>query len=277
MSPDSLHNPVSAKVSAEREEFFRAVHGGDADYLRVLLAKQPDAAQWRTPGGTPMTVLALGAPDRDRWQNPRAPGRTEDTIELLKSFGADINAKDAQGRTALLEECHHDKREYIIEVLLKQGADVNAADNRGSTALHLMAPHTWATENIRVLAQAGANLGARDFLGNTPLHIAAGDSTFGLEAGNEDNVRQLLSLGAPLLVRNNKMQTPLETALLNGDLAQHGKRICADLIQAVQDTLPKEPRRKREQEAEEDARPKIPAPKPPPLPPGKFKLKPPKP
>ncbi len=276
MSPDSLHGPAPAKVSAEREEFFRAVHGADVDFLRVFLAKQPDAVNWRTPGGTPPMVLALGSQDRDRWLNPRGTGRTEETIELLKSFGADINAKDAQGRTVLLEECHHDKREYIIEVLLKNGADVNVADKNGSTPLHLLASYTYATENIRIIAQAGGNLGAQDFLGNTPLHIAAGDSTFGVEAGNEDNVRQLLSLGAPLLVRNNKMQTPLETALLNGDLAAHGKRICADLIQSVQDTLPKEPRRKQAEEAEEP-RVKTPAPKPPPLPPGKFKLKPPKP
>jgi ankyrin repeat protein len=273
VSPDSLHGPARGKIDREREEFFRAVHGGDADFLRVFLAKQPEAVNWRTPGGTPVMVLALGAQDRDRWAHPRAPGRTEETIEVLKGFGADINAADADGRTALLEECHHEKREYILEVLLKHGADATAADNKGATGLHLMAAYTWASENIRVLVQAGAKLDAQDWMGNTPLHIAAGDSSFGEAPGNEDNVRQLLSLGAPLLVRNNKMQTPLETALLNGDLAAHGKRVCADIIQAVQDTLPKEPRRKREEEPEEPSV-KAKGPKPPQPPPGRFKLKP---
>ncbi|MEZ0259717.1 MAG: ankyrin repeat domain-containing protein [Alphaproteobacteria bacterium] len=276
MSPDSLHGPARGKIDAEREEFFRAVHGGDADFLRIFLAKQPDAAQWRTPGGTPPLVLALGAQNRDRWTHPRAPGRTEDTIEVLKGFGADINAADADGRTPLLEECHNEKREYILEVLLKHGADATAADAKGATGLHLMATYNWAAENIRVLVQAGAKLDAQDWMGNTPLHLAAGDSSFGETPGNEDNVRQLLSLGAPLLVRNNKMQTPLETALLNGDLAVHGKRLCADLIQAVQDTLPKEPRRKQVEEVDEPVV-KRQGPKPPTPPPGKFKLKPPKP
>lgn len=273
MSPDSLHGPARGKIDPEREEFFRAVHGGDADFLRIFLAKQPDAVNWRTPGGTPVIVLALGSQDRDRWLNPRGTGRTEETIELLQSFGADINATDAQGRNVLLEECHHDKREYIIEFLLKQGADAAAADKQGVTCLHLLAAESWSMEPIRLIAQAGGRLDAQDFLGNTPLHIAAGDSSFGETPGHEDTVRLLLSLGAPLSVRNNKMQTPLETALLNGDLAVHGKRICADLIQSVQDTLPKEPRRKQAEEADEPVVKKQ-GPKPPPPPPGKFRLKP---
>lgn len=273
MSPDSLHGPARGKIDAEREAFFQAVHGGDADFLRIFLAKQPDAAQWRTPAGTPPLVLALGAQNRDRWTHPRAPGRTEDTIEVLKGFGADINAADADGRTPLLEECHNEKREYILEVLLKHGANATAADNKGATGLHLMANYSYATECIRLLVQAGAKLDAQDWMGNTPLHIAAGDSSFGETPGNEDIVRQLLGLGAPLLVRNNKMQTPLETALLNGDLTVHGKRICADIIQDVQDTLPKEPRRKQAEEVDEPAV-KKPGPKPPQPPPGKFRLKP---
>jgi ankyrin repeat protein len=60
-----------------------------------------------------------------------------------------------------------------VKLLLKQGADVNAAQGDGMTALHWAATHGDADE-ARMLISAGARVGAMTRNGNyTPLHLAA--------------------------------------------------------------------------------------------------------
>ena len=50
------------------------------------------------------------------------------------SFGADVNAKDEDGWTALMYAARNPNSE-IMSALLKSGADVNAGTNEGYTAL----------------------------------------------------------------------------------------------------------------------------------------------
>jgi uncharacterized protein len=60
-----------------------------------------------------------------------------------------------------------------VRALLQQGADVNAADGDGSTALHWAAGHGDA-EMTRALLAAGANINATTRIGAiTPLFMAA--------------------------------------------------------------------------------------------------------
>jgi ankyrin repeat protein len=54
--------------------------------------------------------------------------------ELLKA-GADINARDEEGRTALMIAAKYNKDPEVIAVLLKAGADARVKDNSGHTAL----------------------------------------------------------------------------------------------------------------------------------------------
>ena len=57
--------------------------------------------------------------------------------ELVKKLideGADVNAKNDEGETALMIASNEGDKE-ICELLIEKGADVNAKDNEGNTAL----------------------------------------------------------------------------------------------------------------------------------------------
>jgi len=56
------------------------------------------------------------------------------TVQSLMSGQADINARDPQGRTALMLAALHDQA-AVVSVLLEHGADPNVPDAHGSTPL----------------------------------------------------------------------------------------------------------------------------------------------
>ena len=68
-----------------------------------------------------------------------------DLLRKLLEKGAEVNAKDNDGRTALIWASSamdkNDLNPSALEALMTNGADVNAKDNRGQTALmRLVAP-----------------------------------------------------------------------------------------------------------------------------------------
>jgi len=63
---------------------------------------------------------------------------TSGSVRLLLESGADIEAKDKGGRTALMAAAGWG-RGWIIKILLDQGAHIEAKDNQGFTALLIAA------------------------------------------------------------------------------------------------------------------------------------------
>ena len=80
-------------------------------------------------------------------------GNLEKVKELIES-GADVNAKDNSGETALMWAAWYDRAE-IAKILIDNGADVNAKNRWGKTAL--TGAICWGnTEVAKLLEEAGA-------------------------------------------------------------------------------------------------------------------------
>ena len=75
-------------------------------------------------------------------------------VEALLSAGADVDAKNAAGVTALIYAAYYGHTE-VIEVLITAGADVNAKANNGATAL-MIAEAMGHTDIVEILKAAGA-------------------------------------------------------------------------------------------------------------------------
>lgn len=174
-------------------------------------------------------------------------------ISALLEGGAELEAKDRRGQTALHYAAQND-RTAAVSALVDAGANVDAEDREGRTPLH-WAPFSrsgaakWNSwdftfarrcfpderlesiadviktvrhqaelvrsdpEVVRVLLDAGAKLSVRDKRGATPLHYAAAFSP------NPVTVSVLLKAGARSSIRDKMDSTPIHDASGNGNAA----------------------------------------------------------
>ena len=130
--------------------------------------------------------FAFGA-DTDLRLVTAAAEQDKAAIRALLQQGADVNARRADGATALLWAVHFSDIE-TVDLLLKAGANVNAADDHGVTPLAEAAENN-SSELVHKLLAAGANPNAAQTSGMTPLITAA-------HTGNVEVVNALIARGA---------------------------------------------------------------------------------
>lgn len=97
---------------------------------------------------------------------------TPEMGEMLMAAGADVDVRDRAGCTPL----HHQARAGrvgMVEFFLSKGADIEAVDDRGRTALFFAGSKGEAQGVFRKLLAAGANTQVRDTEMNTWCHLAA--------------------------------------------------------------------------------------------------------
>ncbi len=134
----------------------------------------------------------------------------EGDIEAVKEIIAqeEINAADANGRTALIEAAWSGHL-AIVKLLLSRGAEVNSADKSGFTALMRAAEEGYSSI-ASTLVKSGAQLNCCGKVrGTTPLILAA-------ENGHLKTVEILINAGADI----NKCDIFEQTALSKASEAE---------------------------------------------------------
>jgi ankyrin repeat protein len=83
---------------------------------------------------------------------------------MLARAGADLDAQDEEGNTAL----HGAYYENVAKALIEEGADVNIRNNDGNTPL----TKNFSVEAAKLLVAAGADVHAKNHEGKTALDFA---------------------------------------------------------------------------------------------------------
>ena len=153
-------------------------------------------------GNTGMALAAERATLADA-----AERRDRAAIRAELTRGADVNAAQVDGTTALHWAAHYDDVETVA-LLVKAGANVNAANRYGVPPLALASTNGNAAV-VRLLLDAGADANPAMKGGETPLMLAA-------RAGSVDAVKALLVRGAKHDSRETHGQTALMWAAAEG-------------------------------------------------------------
>jgi ankyrin repeat protein len=165
-------------------------------------------------------IIVFGArlvPAQDAQSNEALRKTAQDgnmkAVKALLAQGADVNAKDDQGQTALHWVAPARDNPEMVKVLVAKGADVNAKDNAGETALMIAASQS-NPQIIAVLLADGADVDARNNSGGTALMAGA-------FRANLDEIKILLARGADPKVKDKQGRTAF-------DFAKDGSRNYSD-------------------------------------------------
>lgn len=249
LSGDGRDAMIAALLRAGADPERRA-SDGETPLGRAILARHDSALRLLRWPQWPLPRRAL----RDADLPAAAQAGDREAVAKLLQLGLPIDARDAQGCTALLRAAGGGF-EGIVADLLAAGADARIAANTGATPLSaaisrgservvaVLVAHgvdidqplpggatplmvACALGNdalVQSLLVRGASALAQDELGNTPLHAAA-QFAFAADdaAGSARMFDRLLDAGAPIDAPNRDGQTPL--LLLIGAAAATGTR-----------------------------------------------------
>jgi len=161
--------------------------------------------------------LRLGRPE-DQFLLTAIQGNPDMLVKQIEENGADVNARDMNGNTALIFAAELNNAK-AVQVLLEHGANPNIANFQGVTPL-LYACARGQVEISEMLLDYGARINKALPDGKSPLFHAVG-------GGHMDLVQRLLDRGARAAQMTKSGTSPLFVAAQNGDAA-----MCQTLLDA---------------------------------------------
>lgn len=199
--------------------------------------------------GALLATLLLTAGTNDSPVADAAERGDVETVIALLQQGADVNAAQGDGMTALHWAGMNGNAE-LVEVLLYAGAAAEATTRLGGyTALHL-ASRVGNADAIDALVAQGADVAARTSTGAMPLHLAAGSGDVEaisvlIEAGAAVDGRENVYEQTPLMWATAKNRVPAMTALLDAGADVNAKTKVVDYAQLAELDRPDHQRRDR--------------------------------
>ena len=174
--------------------------------LRVAAGSSAKAS----PGAAPVTQPSHRSNPATRDRDLIVAAQTGNTmaIQALLADGANLKARDADGRTALIAAVAAHMG-AAARLLIQAGADVNLQDNAQNSAF-LLAAAQGDAETVRLALSHGANVRATNADGDTALIPAA-------RRGYVEVVNELVKAGVPPDATNNLGLTALIEAVALGD------------------------------------------------------------
>lgn len=148
----------------------KAAYEGNLKIMEQLIARGADVNEVNNVGFSPL-FFAAGATRT----GPKPKGST-DAVNLLIRNGAKVNAKSANGYTALMAACDNENLESAVS-LITHGADVNGQTSDGESPLGIAATRL-QPEIVALLLEHGANANSEDRYGDTPLINAVSASPY---------------------------------------------------------------------------------------------------
>ncbi len=181
----------------------------------VIRASRVEVGKWSMTAVL-LVVAALWATvaqprvNEDLIKSARCGDQTK--VKNLLSNGAEVNAKDKNGVTALLLASQNGHRE-VVEILLAKGAEVNAKEKKYGFTPLMLAAQNGHRGVVEVLLGKGAEVNVRSQDSSTALMAASGE-------GHQKIVEALLTKGAEvLLVPKLRLGNFFVTQALLGDLS----------------------------------------------------------
>ncbi|GIP34926.1 hypothetical protein J2TS4_41360 [Paenibacillus sp. J2TS4] len=148
-------------------------------------------------------------------------GDTENVLKLLED-GADINAMDKHGRTAVLAATYNNKVD-TVKALIQKGADINIRDNNLDNVL-LHAGAEGLLDIVKLAIDAGADTKLTNRFGGTALIPAS-------ERGHVEVVKELLTHSDVDVNHINRLQwTALMEAVILGNGGEKHQTIVQLLV-----------------------------------------------
>jgi len=190
-----LSTAIAGAVLAQEpsDRFYTAIRENNLPALRSLV-KSADPNTRDKRGTTPLMYATASG--------------SIDSVRALLAAGADVNAANDFGATALMWGITDAEK---VRALLAAGADVRARSKMGRTPLYLAAANDGSSATVKLLLDRGANPTERDSQQSTPLLAAAG-------ANDLVSMRLLLEHGADPNDSDGFGMTPLIQAAGNGNL-----------------------------------------------------------
>src|SRR5262252_6969703 len=190
-------------TAGDNTDLFQAIRNGDIAFIKAHLTKAEIEVR-DGHGATPLLhaaafgnfqtlkLLLDGGADVNAHNDFGATAllwaaRDPDKAQLLIERGANVNVQSKQGRTPLMIASLRRGGSAIVGLMLAKGADVKVRSGRGGTALGLAAS-VGDPETIKLLLSAGADPNVADGIGATPVNR-------GSDTGQPEALRLLIQKG----------------------------------------------------------------------------------